>query len=216
MAIIDKIQLSGTVYTIGQETTTAVTSASTDNEIPTAKAVWEAASGGGKAIEAGRGISVTTGETADTVSFNLPISAGTGSMSVIMGNSSNIASITAALSLGTITKAQGQGSAAFGERTETTSKAPYSFTCGGYTITRNWHEFAGGKYNVSNSGSTTSAQTLFSVGNGTSDNARHNAFEIRQNGDIYFNDGTNDVKLQDKFSTIETTIGDINTILNSI
>ena len=30
---------------------------------------------GGKAIEAGRGISVTTSETADTVSFNLPISA---------------------------------------------------------------------------------------------------------------------------------------------
>ena len=33
--------------------------------------------GGGKAIEAGRGISITTGETADTVSFNLPISADT-------------------------------------------------------------------------------------------------------------------------------------------
>lgn len=41
MAIIDKIQLSGTVYTIGNETTTAVTSASTDNEIPTAKAVYD-------------------------------------------------------------------------------------------------------------------------------------------------------------------------------
>ena len=34
--------------------------------------------GGGKAIVAGRGISVTTGATADTVSFDLPISAGTG------------------------------------------------------------------------------------------------------------------------------------------
>ena len=76
MAIIDKIQLSGTVYTIGNETTTAVTSASTDNEIPTAKAVYDAIpqGGGGKAIEAGRGIAITTGETADTVSFNLPIS----------------------------------------------------------------------------------------------------------------------------------------------
>ena len=79
MAIIDKIQLSGTVYTIGNETTTAVTSASTDNEIPTAKAVYDAIpqGGGGKAIEAGRGISITTGETADTVSFNLPVSADT-------------------------------------------------------------------------------------------------------------------------------------------
>lgn len=201
MAIIDKIQLSGTVYTIGQETTTAVTSASTDNEIPTAKAVYDAiptgGTGGGKAISAGTNISVTTGETADTINCTLPITAGTGSMSVIMGNSSNIANITAALSLGTITKAQGQGSAAFGERTETTSKAPYSFTCGGYTITRNWHEFAGGKYNVSTSGSTDADKTLFSVGNGTAKNARHNAFEIRQNGDIYLNDGTNDVKLQD-------------------
>lgn len=47
MAIIDKIQLSGTVYTIGNETTTAVTSASTDNEIPTAKAVYDAIPKGG-------------------------------------------------------------------------------------------------------------------------------------------------------------------------
>ena len=50
MAIIDKIQLSGTVYTIGQETTTAVTSASTDNEIPTAKAVYDAIPTGGTSI----------------------------------------------------------------------------------------------------------------------------------------------------------------------
>ena len=50
MAIIDKIQLSGTVYTIGNETTTAVTSASTDNEIPTAKAVYDAIPKGGGGI----------------------------------------------------------------------------------------------------------------------------------------------------------------------
>lgn len=50
MAIIDKIQLSGTVYTIGNETTTAVTSASTDNEIPTAKAVYNAIPQGGGSI----------------------------------------------------------------------------------------------------------------------------------------------------------------------
>ena len=57
---------------------------------------------------------------------------------------------------------------------------------------------------------------MFSVGNGTSNSARHNAFEIRQNGDIYFNDGTSDVKLQDKFTSIETTIGNINAVLESI
>lgn len=77
MAIIDKIQLSGTVYTIGNETTTAVTSASTDNEIPTAKAVYDAipqgGGGGGKTISAGTNISITTGETADTINCTLPI-----------------------------------------------------------------------------------------------------------------------------------------------
>ena len=50
------------------------------------------AEGGGKAIEAGRGISVTTGETADTVSFDLPISAGTGQDSIIIGDARNISS----------------------------------------------------------------------------------------------------------------------------
>ena len=59
--------------------TSSVTSASTDNEIPTAKAVYDAiptgGTGGGKAISAGTNISVTTGETADTVSCTLPITA---------------------------------------------------------------------------------------------------------------------------------------------
>lgn len=150
---------------------------------------------GGKAVSGGTNISITTGETADTINCTLPITAGTRQDSVIMCNSSNIVNSTAALSLGTVTKANGQGSVAFGERTET--NAPYSFTCGGYTITSNWYEFAGGKYNVSNTGSTDADNTLFSVGNGTANNARHNAFEIRQNGDIYCSDGTNDVKLQD-------------------
>lgn len=66
--------------------------------------------------------------------------------------------------------------------------------------TNNSSEFASGQYNNSVSASTTfgdSGNTLFSVGNGTDNNSRHNAFEIRQNGDIYCSDGTNDVKLQD-------------------
>lgn len=68
------------------------------------------------------------------------------------------------------------------------------------TSANNFAEHASGVYNVSSTASTTfgdSGNTLFSVGNGTADNARHNAFEIRQNGDIYCSDGTNDVKLQD-------------------
>ena len=48
-------------------------------------------SGGGKAIEAGRGISITTGETADTVSLNEAISASTASSStyIAIGSGAN-------------------------------------------------------------------------------------------------------------------------------
>ena len=265
MAIIDKIQLSGTVYTIGNETTTAVTSASTDNEIPTAKAVYDAIpqGGGGKAIEAGRGISVTTGETADTVSFNLPISAGTGTGSLIIGDNNggtsyaSVASGKGAVvfpsrpfygknyateessfahgsgcsagtcshaegfntkcrngfnshSEGQNTEARGFNSHSEGEGTlagkkydiyachaegyHTSAMTSYSHSEGYYTKTTNESEHASGIYNNSVSASTTlgnSGNTLFSVGNGTADNARHNAFEIRQNGDIYISN-TND------------------------
>jgi len=263
MPIIDKIQLSGTVYTIGSETTTAVTSASTDNEIPTAKAVYDAipqgGGSGGKAIEAGRGISITSGETADTISFNLPISAGTGTNSLVAGDSTT-ADGNNSFAGGRDANASGNWSFAFG-RGQTTnvytfaangkSKATgvfsaafnsseanntYAFSCGidskanGYASfasgydnkSLNDHESSFGQYNVSTTNSSAfgdSGNTLFSVGNGVSDNERHNAFEIRQNGDIYIPD-TKDtptaifwwqkpmIKLQDALggSTVDTEI----------
>ena len=81
---------------------------------------------------------------------------------------------------------------------------------GYYNTAYNVGEFASGLYNNSVSASTAfgdSGNTLFSIGNGTAENARHNALEVKQNGDIYFNDGTNDVKLQDKFTGIESALG---------
>lgn len=223
--------------------------------------------GGGKAIEAGRGISITTGETADTVSFDLPISAGTGTGSLIIGdNGGGTSCASVASSAGAVvfpsrkyygknyataesSFAHGNGCSAMtptshaegsgtkckggfnshseGENTEargvnshsegsntlagenymrsschaegyhTSAMTSYSHAEGYYTKTTNESEHASGKYNVSNTGSTDADKTLFSVGNGTADNARHNAFEIRQNGDIYLNNGTNDVKLQE-------------------
>lgn len=296
MAIIDKIQLSGTVYTIGNETTTAVTSASTDNEIPTAKAVYDAIpqDGGGKAIEAGRGISITTGETAYTVSFNLPISAGTGNGSLIIGDNGNndyksVASGNGAVvfpsrpyygknyatnessfahgsgcsagtcshaegfntkcmngfnshSEGQNTEARGANSHSEGEYTlagknyevidchaegyHTSAMTSYSHAEGYYTKTTNNSEHSQGRYNVSSSASTTfgdSGNTLFSVGNGTADNARHNAFEIRQNGDIYITKDGQDVKLQDQLGggggsiTVDPSLdsGSTNPVANS-
>ena len=106
------------------------------------------------------------------------------------------------------TIANGYASHAEGERT--TASGSRSHAEGGYTIANNVSEHASGQYNISSTASTTfgdSGNTLFSIGNGTSTNARHNAFEIRQNGDIYCSDGTNDIKLQDTITatTANTT-----------
>ena len=189
--------------------------------------------GGGKAIEAGRGISITTGETADTVSFNLPISAGTGTGSIIEGfaissnanyshaegattKANGIASHAEGMNTrangiashaegsetyanGSYSHAEGMNTNAYGsvshaEGSDTYAGGDYSHTEGYQTNANNMYEHASGTYNVSNSASTTfgdSGNTLFSVGNGTENEARHNAFEIRQNGDIYIAD-TND------------------------
>ena len=168
--------------------------------------------GGGKAIEAGRGISITTGETADTVSFNLPISAGTGTNSIIEGGGTTASGHSShaegygttakgnqAHAEGHNTKANGNYSHAEGENTYTYGTASHAE--GTYAIANNESEHASGRFNVSSKASNTfgdSGNTLFSVGNGTANNARHNAFEIRQNGDIYLTKDGQDVKLQDQ------------------
>ena len=221
MAIIDKIQLSGTVYTIGNETTTAVTSASTDNEIPTAKAVYDAIpqGGGGKAIEAGTNISVTTGETADTINCTLPITAGTNSngKGIIIGDSECTAKGLYAISLGHSSDAGGDYSFCNGSNSSAngsmsfsygngcksmydytlmfgfsnSSTKPQQYSFGGSLKPKNELEFSFGRHNKSYSASTTfghSGNTMFSIGNGydfSSTHNFHNAFEVRQNGDIY-------------------------------
>ena len=178
---------------------------------------------GVKSIEAGRGISITTGETADTVSFNLPISAGTNTSSIIEGLGT-VASGKYSHAEGGATSARGiashsegmnaraNGICSHAEGEDTKANGIYSHTEGYYTIANNASEHASGKYNNSVSASTTfgdSGNTLFSVGNGTADNARHNAFEIRQNGDIYITKDGQDVKLQDQLGgggTVDTEI----------
>jgi len=92
-------------------------------------------------------------------------------------------------------------------------------TEGYYTKADNFGEHASGVFNNSVTASTTfgdSGNTLFSVGNGTADNARHNAFEIRQNGDIYITKDGADVKLQDQLgggsASSSITSGDTNAV----
>ena len=103
---------------------------------------------------------------------------------------------------GSNTTARGNSHA---EGYQTKANGSSSHAEGRYTETRNEAEHASGQYNISNSASTIfgdSGNTLFSVGNGTADNARHNAFEIRQNGDIYIVRSGNTVLLQDEIGNV--------------
>ena len=93
------------------------------------------------------------------------------------------------------------GEDAHAEGSSTVAVGDHSHTEGYGTRANNESEHASGYCNVSTASSngnfdpTNSTATLFSVGNGADPNHRHNAFEIKMNGDIYLNDGT---KLQDK------------------
>ena len=79
---------------------------------------------------------------------------------------------------------------AHAEGYSTTASGLASHTEGHSTQTTNWYEHASGVYNVSRPTNDTSSfgyasGTLFSIGNGYTNYNRHNAFEVRQNGDVY-------------------------------
>ena len=90
-------------------------------------------------------------------------------------------------------KAAGDFSISLGRATK--SSGNYSLSQGYYTETLNPYEIGFGIYNKSTLTNSTfgdPGNTLFSIGNGDSI-ATHNAFEIRQNGDIYLNDGSHPI-----------------------
>jgi hypothetical protein len=185
--------------------TTSVTSASTDSEIPTAKAVFDAIpqGGGGKAVTGGTNISVTTGETADTINCTIPMSAGSTFYSAVIGRNSNKATATSALAGGEGCEANSNTSFTFGlsNTAKTGSNGSVVFGFRNYSDVQT--AFVCGKWNNMANANTSdtfgsSGNTLFAVGNGWASNdwikpqpTKHNAFEIRQNGDIYIAD-TND------------------------
>ena len=185
-------------------------------------------------LSAGTGISISGNVISATGggSLNIPISAGTGTYSIqentgtALGDYSHAEGSnttaygdyshaegynTMAISAYSHTEGwqtQANGLAAHAEGYTTHADGEKSHAEGNITETKNLGEHASGSYNLSHKASNTfgdSGNTLFSVGNGTSTGtSRHNAFEIRQNGDIYFEYDGADTKLQDKLDEIET------------
>lgn len=101
--------------------------------------------------------------------------------------------------------ADGEGSHAEGYSTN--SKGDFSHTEGSNTITNNINEHASGRFNVSNTSGSDSnnswkgnnINTLFSIGNGTKESDRKNAFEVKQDGTILIQKPTTSkvINLQD-------------------
>lgn len=161
----------------------------------------KANSGDIKTFVAGRGISITTGETADTIAFNLPVYL-SGSSAVSVGQP-------------------------IGRTMYDNKVSGFSATAIGAGLNSlNSYETATGVHNIQRTNSNAfgnSGSTLFTIGNGAGDGSkyRHNALEVRQNGDIYIPD-TNDtshsefykkpmIKLQDALGqggggTVESAI----------
>lgn len=82
---------------------------------------------------------------------------------------------------GTLNTVRGTNSAVFGCNNEQNNIG--NLVSGVGNKVNNFGETAVGRYNSSSP--TTNRKTLFSVGNGTSEKHRSNAFEVRENGDVF-------------------------------
>ena len=135
-------------------------------------------------------VSSATGVRRKAIDLNLPIYSGSGISS---------------LSLGALI-----GTAQGGNQI----KGNFSTGIGWGLKTENPSEVATGQFNISHTvGESTwgnSGNTLFSVGNGNYQGSEHNAFEVRQNGDIYISSGGTTssvmIKLQDILKSLQDQI----------
>lgn len=104
---------------------------------------------------------------------------------------------------GRASHAEGGGTQAIGDYSHaegagTHANSAYSHAEGEATIAASTHQHVQGKCNVSDANGTYS----FIIGNGTGDNARHNAFAIDWNGNIYVNGSATGVNVETLSSTL--------------
>ena len=184
---------------------------------------------------------ISAGTGSDSIIMGSENNIASGTRSFAGGGADSILKVSAtksyAFAYGTGVNAKGQYSAVFGSGNSVEANGAFAagynnlvygnfgVGLGQKIISNNDNEVSLGVYNASNKANTTwgdSGNTLFSVGNGTANNARHNAFEIRQNGDIYLSSGGTDIKLQDYLGgssiTVDTALdsGSTNPVENRV
>lgn len=183
------------------------------------------AEGGGKAVSGGTNISITTGETADTINCTLPITINSNKTTILPNNASNIDNGSYGFVGGSNCQITNYASGSYPD---------YAFCYGYYNTVTTEAETAFGKFNQTKNASGAqgiSGTSIFTIGNGNWTSRRHNALEVMMNGDIYIAD-TNDtstsnywqkpmIKLQDNLgSAIEVssaiTSGDTNPVQGGV
>ena len=109
--------------------------------------------------------------------------------------------------------ANGNGSHVEGQHNVTNGQASHGE--GYYTVTNNVAEHAEGKYNASIKSSDISKATHVSIGIGTSETDRKNAFEVKQNGDIYIKGlGGYEGNNSESSSNLAKVITDLDEVMN--
>ena len=154
---------------------------------------------GDTTINVGRKVGTTVGANSTAEGYNTTASGNCshaeGSSTIASGFSSHAEGSHATAS-GYSSHAEGADTIASGEYSHaegaaTTASGEYSHAGGNHTKALHGNEVSYGKYNESKD------NTLFSIGDGTADDARHNAFEITTTGGI-LHDG--EIMTQNKIS----------------
>ena len=159
----------------------------------TAKSTDSIAIGQGSVAETGQGaMALIKGHATGQQSLATNVSNASGTNSVAMNNSTangeesvsmnnSTATGKGSTAIGSNTNASGEYSHTEGKGSITGANATAAHAEGNNTVANNESEHAQGKYNVSDS---KNSGTLFTIGNGTANDNRHNIVGIYHNGDI--------------------------------